>query len=346
MRIGIAGCGFIGRVHSWAFWALRKAELISFDVTAVCDADETRARDLAEPHGAEVLDYEGLLDATDVVYVCTPTSQHLELVEAAAERGHAIFCEKPLAPNLEQAARVTAALQRVPHQVGLVMRAAPVFNVLRDEIASGRHGRPMVMSMRDDQYFPIQGQYGSSWRAELDVAGGGTLIEHSIHDLDLFRFLLGAEPSEVSCRTAAFFGHEGIEDLAVATFAYPESGLVATLTSVWHEVMSRPSTRRLEVFCEQGHLWTEDDNCGPLHIETSSGAEARECLPPAWVDDLPVPEEGRRALGLYAEASRRFLAGVSTGSAGSPDAAEALAAHRLVDAAYRSASSGGAPVSI
>jgi predicted dehydrogenase len=215
--------------------------------------------------------------------------------------------------------------------------------VLRELIASGDYGRPMAVTMRDDQYFPNQGQYGSAWRADADIAGGGTLIEHSIHDIDLFRWLLG-DPTEVTCRTASFFGHEGVEDLATASFVYP-SGLIATLVSVWHQVLTRGSTRRLEVFCESGHLWTDDDTNGPLHIETSSGHEERPCPSPEWVEALPVEDDAqRRAVGLYGEASRRFLACVSAGTAGSPDASDAVAAHRLVDAAYRSASDGGAPV--
>ena len=121
---------------------------------------------------------------------------------------------------------------------------------------------------------------------------------------------------------------------------------MADLVSVWHEVLSRTSSRHLEVFCENAHLWTADDNCGPLHVQTSDATEVRECAPPAWVDDLPVPDELKRPLGLYAEASRRFLAAVSTGSAGWPGTGEALAAHRAVDAAYASARSGGAPTLI
>jgi predicted dehydrogenase len=62
------------------------------------------------------------------------------------------------------------------------------------------------------------------------------------------------------------------------------------------------------------------------------------------VDEIPVPKEFRPALGEYAEASRRFLDDIARGTAGIPGAAEALAAHRLVDAAYRSAASGGRPV--
>jgi predicted dehydrogenase len=225
----------------------------------------------------------------------------------------------------------------VPHQVGLVLRAAPVFEELKRRIDSGAYGRPMAISLRDDQFFPNQGQYASEWRADVATAGGGTLIEHSIHDIDVLRWLLG-DPSGVSCRTSSFFGHDGIEDLASATFAY-DDGKVANLISIWHQVLTRPSTRRLEVFCEEGHLWTTDDNTGPLHVQTSAGDETLTCALPEWTNEIPVPAERRTALGLYAEASRRFLAVLSTGS---PDASDALAAHQIVDACYRSAERDGA----
>jgi predicted dehydrogenase len=343
IRVGVIGCGFIANIHSWALWAVRKAGLFDVQIAAVCDAESERALKLAAPNKAEVLDVDDLLGAVDVVYVCTPTAEHLSLVKAAAEQKLPIFCEKPLAPDLRTANRVGAWLDRVPHQVGLVMRSAPVMEAIREGITSGDYGRPMAVTMRDDQYFPNQGQYGSDWRADAEIAGGGTLIEHSIHDIDLFRWLLG-DPTEVTCRTSSFFGHEGVEDLATASFVYP-SGTIATLVSVWHQVLTRGSTRRLEVFCESGHLWTDDDTTGPLHIETSSGHEVRDCALPEWVDALPVSDEAARAaLGLYGEASRRFLACVSAGTAGSPGASDAVAAHRLVDAAYRSASQGGAPV--
>lgn len=344
LRVGLVGCGFIGNVHSWALWALRKTGVVDLSVVAVCDADGERAAGLAKPHDATVCELDALLDGVDVVYVCTPTAQHLDIVRAAAERGLAIFCEKPLAPNLEDARTVADLLGGVKHQVGLVLRAAPVFEEIKRRVDSGSYGRPMAVSLRDDQFFPIQGQYGSTWRADLAVAGGGTLIEHSIHDIDVLRWLLG-DPSGVSCRTSSFFGHSGIEDLASATFAYPDGG-TANLLSIWHQVMTRPSTRRLEVFCEEAMLWTEDDNTGPLHVQTSSGDESLDCALPAWTQEIPVPAERRTALGLYAEASRRFLSAVSNGTWGSPGAADALAAHRLVDACYASAERGGEVVTL
>lgn len=346
-RVGILGCGFIGRVHSWALWALGQSGLTDVRVPFLCDPDLDRARTLAEPHGAEVTaDPREVLESVDAVFVCTPTGTHLELVEAASDRGLPVFCEKPLGPTTADCEAVARALGTVPHQVGLVLRSAPVFRELRERVRSRRHGRVMAMTLRDDQFFPIQGHYASSWRADVGVAGGGTLIEHSIHDLDLFRWLLG-EVGEVSCRTDSVFEHEGVDDVAVATCRIAD-GTPATLTSVWHQVLSRPSSRRLEVFCTDGLLWCDDDNTGPLHVETSEGVEVIECPPPAWVDELPVPEPVRRPLGLYAASDKRFcdrLSGTCRDTEEpAPGAAEALAAHRIVDACYRSAADGGSVV--
>ncbi len=343
MRVGLVGCGFIGRVHSWAFWALRKANLFDARITAVHDSDPERAAAIAEPHeAASHEDLESLLDEVDVVYVCNPTAEHARVCVAAADRGVAVFCEKPLAPDMHRAHQVANVLGRVPHRVGLVLRTAPVFNRLSELISSGRFGRLMALTLRDDQFFPIQGQYASTWRSDKDIAGGGTLIEHSIHDIDLFRWLLG-DPNSVACRTASFFGYPGIEDLAVATFDFG-GGVTANLTSVWHQVITRTSTRRVEVFFEDAVVWTEDDNTGPLHVSTSAGDEVLTCALPEWVDTLPVPAESRRSLGLYTEATRRFLEAVASRKpTGSPDATDAIAAHALVDAAYRSAASEGRP---
>lgn len=344
IEVGIVGAGFIGTVHSFALRALGKAGLVDARVTQVLDRDRERAESLARHHGADVpAGLSELLDAVDAVWVCTPTGRHLEIVAAAAERGRAVFCEKPLARTHDEAQRVAAALRRVPHQVGLVLRAAPVFARLVAEIRSGRHGRTMVAVFRDDQFFPIQGHYASTWRADAEQAGGGTLLEHSIHDLDLLRWMLG-DPVSITARVSGFSGYPGVEEVAAAQLAYHD-GRHATLVSVWHQVLSRPSTRRLEVFCEQAVLWTDDDNLGPLHIETSAGEEVVGCPPPAWVERLDLPEAAAKAIGLYAAPSKRFLDALARGEAPrGPGEREALAAHRLVDAAYRSAATGGIPM--
>ncbi|MCL4293900.1 MAG: Gfo/Idh/MocA family oxidoreductase [Acidimicrobiia bacterium] len=338
IRIGIVGCGFIGTVHSFALHQLIAGGLVDARVAATYDRDAAKAAFMAGHHEGAVAasTLDACLDAVDAVWVCTWTAGHLEPVEAAAARGMPIFCEKPLAPDLATAERLAAALCLVPHQVGLVLRHAPVFRTLAAEVASGRHGRVMAAQMRDDQYLPNQGIYGSTWRDDVSVAGGGTLIEHSIHDIDVLRWVLG-DPIDVTARTGRLAGHPGIEDTATVVFSYPD-GVGATLTSVWHQILSRPSTRRLEVFCEDALLWTDDDYLGPVHVETGDGVEAVEAELPDWVDRFTVGEALTKPLAQYAEPAKHFLDALSASgpaAEGFPDAPTALAAHRLVDAGCR-----------
>jgi predicted dehydrogenase len=340
VRVGIVGCGFIGGVHSVALRALTAADLVDAAVTATYDADPARAERFAGPHGAAAsTSVSEVLERVDAVWVCTWTAAHREVVEAAADAGVAVFCEKPLAPTLGECEAVAAQLERVPHQVGLVLRHAPVFAAAADTVASGRFGRPLATILRDDQYFPIQGMYGSDWRADVSRAGGGTLLEHSIHDVDVLRWILG-DPVSVRAHVASMFGHAGIDDAAQVTFGY-DGGSTATLVSVWHQVTTRPSTRRLEIICEDAVLWTDDDHLGPLHIEHSGGAETVLGELPPWADRLGIPAEHVAPLVQYAAPTKAFLDVLASGAAarGWPDAGVALAAHRLVDLAYRSSPS-------
>jgi predicted dehydrogenase len=233
----------------------------------------------------------------------------------------------------------------VASQSGLVLRSAPVFRALRDLVGGGSLGAPMAAVFRDDQYFPIRGTYASQWRADVEQAGGGCLIEHSIHDVDILRFCFG-EVDAVSARTENHAGHEGVEDVAAVALHF-RSGLHAQLTSVWHDVLSRGSTRRVEVFCREGMVWLDNDFRGPLYVETDAGVEVRPCPSPPWVDALPLPgDELGLAIRAYAEADRAFVEAVETGRTPEPGLSVALDAHRLVAAAYESADQAGTPVDL
>ena len=89
-RIGIVGGGFIGRIHSWALYALTKGGVVDAAVTHVFDLDSAVATELARPHDAEVVaDLGALLEAVDTVWICTPTAAHLAVARAAASRATA-----------------------------------------------------------------------------------------------------------------------------------------------------------------------------------------------------------------------------------------------------------------
>lgn len=349
IRVGIVGCGFIGNVHSVALGQIARTGLADAAVVATYDIDRERAEHTAGHHRGATPEpsLDALLDSVDVVWVCTWTGGHREVVEAAAARGLPVFCEKPLAPTWPECLAVADALRSVPHQVGLVLAYAPVFRNLAGAVASGRYGRPLAAVFRDDQFFPIQGMYGSTWRGDVARAGGGTVVEHSIHDVDVLRRVLG-DPVRVGAHTACRFGHAGIEDVANVTLTYPE-GVTAALVSIWHQVTSRPSTRRVEVFCEDALLWTENDHLGPLHVQTSDREETVTAEPPTWTGRMEIPAELAVPLAQYVEPSLSFLAALERdgGDAhGDPDVDAALAAHRVVDAAYRSAAEGGVPVDL
>ena len=116
-----------------------------------------------------------------------------------------------------------------------------------------------------------------------------------------------------AARTANHAGHEGIEDLATVSLSFA-SGLEAHLTSVWHDILSRGSTRRVEVFCREGMVWLDDEFRGPLHVQTSDGTEVRPCPSPEWVDALPLADdEVGLAVRTYVEADRAFVDAVTAG---------------------------------
>jgi predicted dehydrogenase len=350
LRIGFIGCGWIAGTHSRAIRSLIQGGVVDAQVVATCDLHLDRAQAFARPHGATVAstDPADVLATTDVVWICTPTATHRALVEQAAGAGVAIYCEKPLAPSMADVDAMARAVGEagVANQVGLVLRAEATFVELHRLLAADPNplGLAMTAVLRDDQFFPIQGHYrsagGGEWRADVAQAGGGALLEHSIHDLDVLAWLLGPI-TEVSCRMNNFAGHEGIEDVATASLTH-QSGVTSTLVSVWHDVLSRPSLRRLEVFCQKALLWLDREGEGPIHVEGAERTYAIDADSAAgWIQDLPLRDDWRQGLAPYAVADRAFLDSVAGGKPGWPAFDAAVAAHRVADACYRSAASGG-----
>ncbi|HEX7038247.1 MAG TPA: Gfo/Idh/MocA family oxidoreductase [Pseudomonadales bacterium] len=341
LSVGLIGCGFIGAFHSRNIKDIQSRGLADVRYQAVCDRDRARAERFAALAGVPLVAdrAEEVIEQCDAVYVCTETAEHPALVAAAARAGKHVFCEKPLATDLAAAEAMARQVTDagIVHQVGLVLRFSPVYRVLEEWLAES--SAPVLTAhLRDDQCFPVDGQYGSTWRADVHRAGGGTLLEHSIHDVDLLRRLFGPIV-RVRCHTRNLAGHPGIEDVAVVTFHHA-GGHQSTLTSVWHGVTTRPSSRHLEVFCADVRLETHQDYFGTLTIE--HGAEPAVTLSNDEVlarfmaaEALQPRREDLRSLAALCD--RRFLEAAIAGRPASPSFDDALVAHRIVDACYRSA---------
>lgn len=348
LRVGLIGCGFIGRFHSRALRGLIRSGLVDVEYAAVCDVVEERARSFAEiaevptvtTDPAEVIDSPDI----DTVYICVPTAGHKELVLRAAQRGKHIFCEKPLGTSLADVDEMVAAVAGLKAGVGLVLRHSPVYTVLRSLTEDPSLGRLMAIIFRDDQFFPIQGHYQSEWRKDHRQVGSGTLLEHSIHDVDILRWF-GGDVRAVCGTVRNFAGYARVEDLAIGHLEFMQ-GAQAELVSVWHNVLGRPSTRRLELFFENGLFTTDHDFFGPIHLQIGAN-------PPRAISEEEVRRRYLELVGLQGEVDEEvlsrysledyfFLKALAEDAAPFPDFGLALEAHRLVDAIYRSSSAGEA----
>lgn len=333
-RIGFLGAGLIAHFHALGLHTSGRDHQIG----PVHDPNRPRAEEFTAGWGGFVVDTESeVLDGADAVYIVTWTSEHARLVSEAVRRGLPVFCEKPLAFDGDAAARMAATVERagVVNRVGLVLRSSPAYALLRHLVEDPAAGRVMSVVFRDDQYIPTQGMYASDWRGDRERAGAGTMLEHAIHDVDLLEFCFGPVRS-VSSRSANFHGHDGIEDSVASVFDL-ESGAVGVHTTIWHDVLERPSLRRIEVFCERRHIVVENDHDGPIRWTTTGDGDT-ELHGTALTDHV-------NALGLLPEnPDGAFLDAVTSGRPTSPTLRDAVRAHRLVDAVYASAAAGGAPV--
>ena len=337
MRVGFLGTGWIATYHSRMLRAVEDR----FERAGCFDPDSARAERFAARSGhRQCASADEVLDSCDAVYVTTWTSEHPRLVEAAAERGLAIFCEKPLAVNhagaRAMAERVNAA--GVVNQVGLVLRRSPVYLWAKHLVDDPAAGRLMTVVFRDDQFIPIQGHYFSEWRKDRDKAGSGTLLEHSIHDIDMLHHLAG-DITRVAAHDANFHGHPGIEDLVSATFRFA-SGATGTLTSVWHDNLARPSLRRIEIFCERRWIALDgDDWDGPVRWMDTDGSEH-------VLEGAELAAEAAAVVEGSLNPDAEFIDAVLAGRPAWPSFDTAVEAHRVAEAMYLSAAQDGAAIDV
>lgn len=350
IRVGFLGSGLIAAYHAIQLNLARDAAAAGADIpdhriVAVYDPDPERARGLAVGQSAATCaSPQEVIDASDAVFVCTWTAEHLPMVELVAAAGLPLFCEKPLSLDLRRSRDLVSEVRRagLVNMVGLVMRSSPALLVLRQMVHDPAVGRVMNVVFRDDQYIPTQGMYASTWRGEVALAGAGALMEHSIHDLDLLEWLFGPVDS-MGAQQSFFHGIDGIEDSVSALLRF-SSGATGSLASIWHDVMRRPSQRRMEVFCERATVTLVSDDEGPVICQSSDGEESvagDELV--RWLHERGIATPSAEA--DFLRAVRVHLDG-GTPDRLRPDVDDALRAHVLVDAAYRSAGVGGDPVAV
>lgn len=348
----MVGCGLMAQLHASSLASLERAGV---PIRAVAAADPDVAARAATnanwPFDRLHTDAHAVFGdpEVDAVFICTPTSLHRELYVAAFAAGKHLYAEKPLALNYEEAKAIAAALpDDLICQVGFQMRRHALLAEARSLVHSGDLGPVMAYSLRDDQAFPTTAfdPHVSEWRSQQANAGGGTLLEHSIHGIDIAHWIFGP-PVSVTAKIRHVLGFE-VEDTAIVMIEH-DSGVSGTLVSVYGGVRGREESR-LEIFCRDGVIevtWGVVVECDENSLRVHRSGET-----PVEIDAGAALDEQLRGLGLAERpfflnelADRAFIDSLVMGTPPTPSVDDALIAHAVVDAAYRSAAS-GAPVAI
>jgi 1,5-anhydro-D-fructose reductase (1,5-anhydro-D-mannitol-forming) len=162
----------------------------------------------------------------DAVYISTTNELHLEQALAAAKAGKHVLCEKPLALTTADARKIVAACKEAGVVLGTNhhLRNAGPHRAMREAIVAGRIGRPVAARVFHSVYLPenLQG-----WRITRPEAGGGVVLDITVHDADTLRFVLGDDPVGISAFTqSGGMAGGGLEDGAMCVWRF-RSGVIA-----------------------------------------------------------------------------------------------------------------------
>lgn len=354
-RIGFIGAGLNAHGHALALRSIIEGPTLkeSVELALVYDIDHQKAAVFAEQHGVgaaasdagELFEEPGL----DAVYICTPTASHKSYYLKAAEAGKHIFVEKPLAFTTGDIKEMIWAGKKagIKAQAGLVLRFEPVFWYLKQlmEQKKDDFGPLLHFTFRSDQEWPLCGSFhDSAWRSDPGEAYAGCLFEHSIHDVDLIRYLFG-EVSGLSATVAyrSATCAAGIEDTAAVNLSM-ENGCSGNLTALWHHIKGR-DVRRLEIFFERAAVILDDFKPGDFgaryrELSMEISGQPKRLIPNEEVDaayhrSIGSPELlSPDVVSPYRYQALAFLQALTGRREPHPCLGEALEAHRIIESVY------------
>jgi predicted dehydrogenase len=174
------------------------------------------------------------LGPIDFIDVCTPTSSHLELVLWGLEQGYHVVCEKPVALDRAEAARIAAAARAAGRVVMPChqYRHNPVWAHVREWLEGGAIGRWHLAEFAVQRQFADQGAapQGRPWRGTSGASRGGVLLDHGTHLIYQVLDVAGP-PQAVYAWTGKLLHHEyDVEDTASLLLTYPSRAVVMFLT--------------------------------------------------------------------------------------------------------------------
>ncbi|MCA1716806.1 MAG: Gfo/Idh/MocA family oxidoreductase, partial [Actinobacteria bacterium] len=219
VRVGVVS---FAHVHAPQY-ATALAALDSADFVGVADDDASRGREAADGFGVRFFeDAQDLFEAVDAVVVCSENRNHARHVISALEAGAHVLCEKPISTTVEDARAMIRASEDTGRQfrIAFPVRYLPAVRQAREIVCSGGIGRVLAVNGTN------HGQIPGGWFLDPELAGGGAVMDHTVHVADALHWMFGAEPKSVYAEIGSFFGADGIDDGAILTLEF-EGGVIA-----------------------------------------------------------------------------------------------------------------------
>lgn len=311
LRVGIIGCGGVAISHLDGY---KNNGLLP---VAFADISKERAEALAQDSGAAraYSSSDELLDSgIDAISLCTPPNMHREVALAALERGIHVLSEKPLAGTLADSLAIeeAAAKSRAILMMAFRHRFLPAHQKMRDLIQSGELGKIVLFRNIFGGSAP---EMKDKWFSQRAIAGGGTLMDTSIHGVDLFRFYCGEVTGSCGQIAKAFEGTD-VEDSGILSLR-AESGALGLLASSWN---IGAWNAKVEIDTDGGALLYDYGNGTEIQVRRKD-VESTETI-------VVPPSRG------FSEQITHFLKTIEEQGAASPSAFDGRRAVEIIDNVY------------
>ncbi|WP_152043108.1 Gfo/Idh/MocA family protein [Salinigranum salinum] len=206
MTVSVGLCS-VAHVHAGAYADLLSDSLPGVEFVGVADERTERGRRFAADHDIQLRSRDALFERADGVVVCSTNADRGEWVHAAADAGVDVLAEKPLGTSADEAAAITAACADagVSLSVAMPLRHSVPARQARDCLDA--LGELVALSGTN------RGQFPGGWFADPAESGGGAVMDHTVHVVDLVHWLTGARVTEVYAETATRFTDADVEDV-------------------------------------------------------------------------------------------------------------------------------------
>jgi predicted dehydrogenase len=277
----MAKVGIMSFAHMHAYsYASCLQQIPDAELAGIFDDDSERGLEAAEKFGTlHHSNLESFLNMDlDAVIICSENSRHKEMVLRAAMAGKHIMCEKPISTNVKDAEDMIAVCEAngVILQTAFPVRFSSAIQSVKQMIDNGELGK--ILAMRTTN----RGQNPGGWFVDLDQSGGGAVLDHTVHMVDIMRWYLGKEIREVHANTDHFFIKDDIDDAGLLTLEF-EDGTIASHDTSWSrfsnypawgdatiEVIGTKKTARADAFGDQIRLFSNSSNQSLTYVNAGN----------------------------------------------------------------------------